>query len=364
MDPSPTYDLLIGLDAVAAPAQFPRWRAWAELAGAEYTPPERRRLRRWFGADGSLGRAFVALIPRLSPPAGADELVAAIAALPAGDLLRIVVTSGYASPDAPLDATDLLALTHDSATARAYADRYLRLFGQGRTRALRTIADPEGARADLLAALRRHAGSAAYRRLLEETADERTRALASLRGHVASGRERLPPWLTAGPHLEGFAQVVFSVSAVLDTRKSVYYQEIARPLLDGTDYEPLIVNVGTRLALGEAPASRRQAAPAERGDGIEHAADFFAVLADPSRLRLMRLLAERPRYGTELAAALGMSGATVSHHADQLMRAGLVAVERRAHRTYYALQVAALRRELEHGDRFILDMLPTDESGE
>lgn len=357
VDSSPTYDLVISLDAVASPARFPRWRRWAEAAGAEYTAPERRRLRHWFGADGSIGRAFVALIPRLPPPSGADELLATLAALPPGDLLRIAVTAGYTSPDAPLDAAELLALARDATAARAFADRHLRLFGQGRAQALRAVADPEGARAELLAVLRGHAASAAYRQLLEETADERARALAALREHIARGRELLPAWLTAGPRLEGFSQVVLAVSAMLDTHKSVYYQEIARPLLDGTDYEPLIVNVGTRLALGDSPLARVRAAPTEGGAAAERAASLFAVLADPSRLRLVRLLAERPRYGQELAAALGTSGATVSHHAEQLLKAGLVAIERRAHRTYYVLQAGALRGALERADRFILDAL-------
>lgn len=363
LDHSPAYDLLISLDALASPARFPWRREWAEAAVADYAPAERQRLRRWFGATGALGLAFVALIPRLPPPGSADDFVAAIAGLPTADLLRVIVTAGYARPDAPLDATDLLALVRDPAAARAFAGRHLRLSGQARTQALRTIADPEGARADLLAAVRRHAGSLAYRQLLDDTAGERARALAALRDLVDRGRDGQPWWLTAGPRSEGFGQVIFAVSAVLDGRRSVYYQEIARPLLDGTDYEPLIITLGMRLALGEAPAPRRRAAATGAGE-LEWAASLFALLADPSRLRLVRLLAARPHYGLELAAALGMSGATVSHHVDLLMKAGLVAIERRAHRTYYVLHADTLRREIERGGHVILDLLAEGEHAE
>lgn len=363
VDRSPTYDLLFSLDALASPAQFPRRREWAEAAVADYTPAERQRLRRWFGASGSLGSAFVALIPRLAPPSSADDLVAEVARLSMADLLRVIVTAGYTRPEAPLDATDLLALVRNAAATRDFMDRYLRLSGQARTQAQRAIADPEGARADLLAVLRRHAASASYQHLLDETADERTRALAALQHLLEDGQDAPPGWLRAGPRPEGFAQVIFAVSAVLGDRRGTYYQEISRPLLDGTEYEPLIITIGTRLALGEAPFPRRGIPPTGSGES-EWAAGLFALLADPSRLRLVRLLAARPHYGLELAAALGMSGATVSHHVDLLMKAGLVVIERRAHRTYYVLQVDTLRREIARGAHFILDLNSEDEHAE
>lgn len=48
------------------------------------------------------------------------------------------------------------------------------------------------------------------------------------------------------------------------------------------------------------------------------------VLADRSRLEILRQLAYQPSYGKEIASRLGLTTATVSRHLDQLKNAGLV----------------------------------------
>ncbi len=56
------------------------------------------------------------------------------------------------------------------------------------------------------------------------------------------------------------------------------------------------------------------------------------ALADPVRVKLMSLLLTGPATesnGGELAAAVGLSESTVSHHLSQLRKAGLVESERR-----------------------------------
>lgn len=65
--------------------------------------------------------------------------------------------------------------------------------------------------------------------------------------------------------------------------------------------------------------------------------DILRALADPTRLRLVGLLADRPYTVEELAAAVGLSAATVVHHLKRLRDAGLVT--RRPSRPYvvYAL---------------------------
>jgi biotin operon repressor len=74
---------------------------------------------------------------------------------------------------------------------------------------------------------------------------------------------------------------------------------------------------------------------------------------------MVRLLANRPHYGQELASALGISGATTAHHTNELTKAGFVMLERRAHRTYFVLQTAPLSRELRDSLNFLLEQ--TDE---
>ena len=67
------------------------------------------------------------------------------------------------------------------------------------------------------------------------------------------------------------------------------------------------------------------------------------ALADPTRLRLMSIL-----FGSEgvctrdLAPAVGLTEATISHHLGQLRKAGLVVGERRGMNVYYRVQRESL----------------------
>jgi DNA-binding transcriptional ArsR family regulator len=56
--------------------------------------------------------------------------------------------------------------------------------------------------------------------------------------------------------------------------------------------------------------------------------DVFAVLADPTRREVVRLLGERPRRAGELAVSAGRSGPAMSRHLRLLLDAGIVADER------------------------------------
>lgn len=65
---------------------------------------------------------------------------------------------------------------------------------------------------------------------------------------------------------------------------------------------------------------------------------LYRALGDESRLRILRLLAERDRYLTELAIELELSKPTVSHHLAQLRSAGLVTMTEQGNLTYYTLR--------------------------
>jgi hypothetical protein len=70
--------------------------------------------------------------------------------------------------------------------------------------------------------------------------------------------------------------------------------------------------------------------------------DVFKALGDPSRLRILGAVAERPRTGKELGDLLAVGAPTVSHHVAKLVEAGLVAVKRDGQSRIYALDEAAL----------------------
>ena len=363
VDDAPAYDAIISLCLVAQPRFVPRgdWRAWAETTASALSVEQWRRVRKWF-AESAIGSALEALAPLLTGPAETRDLAAladAFAALPAGDMLRLVVTAELIAPQTPLDAPDLLALAGDLAAVRRFCDRYLRVTGRRRAVMLRTLAAPEEARAELVATLREF-DTQVFAPLAPRLAEERQRAAQALRAQIARDGGAAPDFIRERDDLAGFSPVVIGVSTLLGDHLSAYFHDVDRTLFDGRDYEPIIVICGARKALG---LGRRRGADALVGgaEGVERFANpamrwakVYAALADPSRLQIVRLLVERPRYGQELAAALGMSGATISHHLDALGKSGVLRIERRAHRTYFALDHEELRALLRQGEQYAL----------
>jgi len=68
------------------------------------------------------------------------------------------------------------------------------------------------------------------------------------------------------------------------------------------------------------------------------------ALADPTRIRILGLLAERPMYGQELAEALDVKPPTVSHHINLLYMAGLLRTRRENNYHYYELDGEGIQR--------------------
>lgn len=76
---------------------------------------------------------------------------------------------------------------------------------------------------------------------------------------------------------------------------------------------------------------------------LDRMASLFKALSDPARLRILGLLADRPLAGHEIASALCLTPATISHHMQKLTGAGLVSATSRAQSRIYELQVDTIR---------------------
>lgn len=89
-----------------------------------------------------------------------------------------------------------------------------------------------------------------------------------------------------------------------------------------------------------------------RGKELADLADIFRVLSDPTRLRIVEALAERELCVCDLAAVVGSSASSVSHHLRQLRQLKLVRYRREGRMAYYRLDDAhveeLLRTGLEH----------------
>jgi DNA-binding transcriptional ArsR family regulator len=71
-------------------------------------------------------------------------------------------------------------------------------------------------------------------------------------------------------------------------------------------------------------------------------ATTYEAIADPTRRRLLRLVAECERTAGELASAFTISRPAVSRHLRVLREAGLVRVRSRSRERVYALEPAPL----------------------
>jgi biotin operon repressor len=80
---------------------------------------------------------------------------------------------------------------------------------------------------------------------------------------------------------------------------------------------------------------------------IDAVVRLFKGLADPTRLRLVAAMVDRPRCGQDLAAEAGISAGTVSHHLKVLGKAGLLVETRHPPYTFFQLDLQALQRALQ-----------------
>src|SRR5215218_7371281 len=76
---------------------------------------------------------------------------------------------------------------------------------------------------------------------------------------------------------------------------------------------------------------------------LEDLSLLFKALSDPTRLRILGLLAERPLAGHELADRLALTPPTISHHMRRLVAARLVDVQPDAQSRIYSLRTDAIR---------------------
>ncbi|WP_199622045.1 ArsR/SmtB family transcription factor [Paenibacillus alkalitolerans] len=74
---------------------------------------------------------------------------------------------------------------------------------------------------------------------------------------------------------------------------------------------------------------------------------FFKAFSDKRRLQFIRLVAQRPLYGQELAAELGVTPAAVNYHANFMVLLDMVELKRSEHRLYYNVNKEKVREMLE-----------------
>src|SRR5918995_4852659 len=91
--------------------------------------------------------------------------------------------------------------------------------------------------------------------------------------------------------------------------------------------------------------------------------DAFSAAAEPTRRRILQLLASRPRTVTEIAAEFPVTRSAISQHLLVLAEAGLVDAEKVGRTRIYRVLPSGLQRLQAEIDRFWtteLDLLVAD----
>lgn len=84
-------------------------------------------------------------------------------------------------------------------------------------------------------------------------------------------------------------------------------------------------------------------------------AGMFRSLSDPTRLRIISLLAEREFFVTDLAAALEIEQSTLSHQLRDMRAQRLVSTRREGRHVFYRLDDPHVRSLFEQGLAHVQD---------
>ncbi len=117
------------------------------------------------------------------------------------------------------------------------------------------------------------------------------------------------------------------------------------------------------MSLGRAPGdvtlmTSNLPVAASRADELDRSevlATFFQGLSDPTRVRILELLAERPRTVTELVEAIGLAQGRVSGHLSRLRWCGYVEARAEGRYNRYRLVDERVRDLIRLGEAIVHD---------
>ncbi len=370
----PTYDFLLSVHvSLASPentyADYDVGREWIEAARARCAARDPRALAtlgRYLGdgRPGSLHATLISLVWQCPPPRDPSHFLAWLTTLPAPQLAEALLDQEGLSADwlptvlaalaereerkgrehraerksdRKADQKAALASVEPTSATAHLLDFYV---ADVRPTVLAILDDIASARNELIGAL------AVWNEAVFAAESPRIEALLT---REAQALERRRAEMAPEPFIElamrgvqwqrpaGLRRVIFAPSYFC--RPAVFYHFWHGVL---TFCAPI------EFSPAEAEAPWRD--PRAPGDDILR---FFEALGDSTRLRILRLLADREMYLTELAERLGLTKATTKHHMVRLRAAGFVTLYDRDRLTYYALRPDIARRAAQMLDAYL-----------
>jgi DNA-binding transcriptional ArsR family regulator len=308
---SPCYDFLVSLRALFNPRTYESTRAWAAAARTRLPVTVRERGRFFFqGHDTSLGYGVARFVPGLPEDATPSTLVEAVRAADPRVLALSMLDTGETSEEA-LHTFERALRGGASAAA---LDRALSSESPDwARRCRRVLTEPEAAQSELVLLL------ADYLSLVFEA------EVPHVASAIARGAGRAEELLSLLPTATAIDQLAggYTLSPGLALRRitlapSAFIYPYMASRVDERTGEALIV-----FGVRSEAFVRFETVPLD-----PELVRAVRALADPGRLKVMRLLSRQPMAGPDLVSALGLSAPTVHHHLHQLRAAGLVRQER------------------------------------
>lgn len=319
IDASTCYDFVVSLRALFNPRTFTQSRRWATeqrpLLGDEV---EIKGKFLFQGFDTALGYGATRVIKELPPGAGPLELISAVAATEPDDLAMFMLDTGETSHQRLECFREIL-----SGDPSGMSEALDGLAPGWATRCRAVLRDPRAAQSDLVAVLETYL-SEIYGKHFTAVTERISAALSVARNTLdvlpaPAAIERLTGGYTLAPDLE---------LHTITLAPSVFIHPYMSARVDEDRGEALIVyGIASDIFDGYDPVPMRQ-----------ELLVALKAMSDPNRLSLLRLLADQPRYATELTGLLRLAQPTVHHHLAQLRTAGLIRQERDRNGMKYSIR--------------------------
>lgn len=341
IDRSVCYDFVVSLRALFNPRTYTRSRRWAAVQlpklGGDVVPKGKFFFA---GFDTALGYGAARVVPGLADDAAPADLVSAVSGMPATELAMYMLDTGETTSERL--ALFRRVLDGDSSAINEALDG---LPAGWATRCRHVLRDPEAAQSDLVEVLEAHLTQVYSHHLTAIT-----EAIASATPGALKMLELLPA-LEAIERLTGGYTVGSDLGLrTITLAPSVFIHPFMSARIDEEGAEALIVyGIPSEVFDGYDPVPLR-------GELVT----ALKAMSDPNRLAVLRLLAERPMYTTELLQQLRLAQTTVHHHLAQLRTAGLVRQERHRGGMQYSVRTDEVLQVLRALEDWILGPTPQE----
>ncbi len=322
---STAYDLISSLiriknNKLFTPSKSPNQEVveWADQVLAGFPDEMRRLLTVFYSKDSAYAMTLGGYVAKSGAP-DARALLEYLETVPAQDILLRFLYYGI-GPGSEVSLADVARLVENEKEAVHFINDQLSFQAQEKWQMLQFVMDPEGMKRDLMRLMSWYYGNH-YAKVEREVR-------AFLKGPEQALRDRLDKY--GEEYLRLLLPVDYSKreNSKITCAVSLYWET------------GQFINILDDVYI----FGYRYFEKVEGQHPILAGIQVFKVLADETRLHIIRLLAQRPWYGHELAQRLSISNSTISHHMTQLIYQGLARSYREENRVYFELVEGEFKR--------------------